>query len=94
MLRATNTGMTAIVSPRGRVERVLPPFSEGALVAEVSGYTGATLIALGQYGGAVACRSRLACPAAGFTPQCTLTLCADSRRIRPRIKIRSGKTGR
>lgn len=42
MLRATNTGMTAIVSPRGRVERVLPPFSEGALVGEVSGYTGAT----------------------------------------------------
>ena len=42
MLRATNTGMTAIVSPRGRVERVLPPFSEGALVGEVSGHTGAT----------------------------------------------------
>ncbi len=42
MLRATNTGMTAIVSPQGRVERLLPPFSEGALVGEVSGYTGAT----------------------------------------------------
>jgi apolipoprotein N-acyltransferase len=42
MLRATNTGMTAIVSPRGRVERVLAPFSEGALVGEVRGYTGAT----------------------------------------------------
>lgn len=42
MLRATNTGMTAIVSPHGRVERVLQPFSEGALVGEVSGYTGAT----------------------------------------------------
>ena len=42
MLRATNTGMTAIVSPRGLVERVLPPFGEGALVGEVSGYTGAT----------------------------------------------------
>lgn len=42
MLRATNTGMTAIVSPRGRVERVLPPFSEGALVGEVRGYSGAT----------------------------------------------------
>jgi apolipoprotein N-acyltransferase len=42
MLRATNTGMTAIVGPNGRVDRVLPPFSEGALVAEVSGYTGAT----------------------------------------------------
>ncbi len=42
ILRATNTGMTAIVSPHGRIERVLPPFSEGALVGEVSGYTGAT----------------------------------------------------
>lgn len=42
MLRATNTGMTAIVNPRGRVDRVLPPFSEGALAGEVSGYTGAT----------------------------------------------------
>ena len=42
MLRATNTGMTAIVNPRGRVERVLTPFGEGALVGEVSGYTGAT----------------------------------------------------
>jgi apolipoprotein N-acyltransferase len=42
MLRATNTGMTAVVNSRGRVERVLTPFSEGALTAEVSGYTGAT----------------------------------------------------
>jgi apolipoprotein N-acyltransferase len=42
MLRATNTGMTAIVNPRGRVERVLAPFGEDALVGEVSGYTGAT----------------------------------------------------
>ncbi len=42
MLRATNTGMTAIVNPRGRIERLLPPFGEGALTAEVSGYTGAT----------------------------------------------------
>ena len=42
ILRATNTGMTAIVNPHGRVERVLPPFSESALVGEVSGYTGAT----------------------------------------------------
>jgi len=42
MLRATNTGMTAIVNPRGRVERVLPPFREAALTGEVSGYAGAT----------------------------------------------------
>ncbi|GAB1413001.1 MAG: apolipoprotein N-acyltransferase [Burkholderiales bacterium] len=42
MLRATNTGMTAIVGPQGRIERVLPPFGEGVLSAEVSGYSGAT----------------------------------------------------
>ena len=42
MLRATNTGMTAIVNPQGRVERVLLPFGEGALTGEVSGYSGAT----------------------------------------------------
>ncbi len=42
MLRATNTGMTAIVTPRGRVERVLEPFTVGALVGEAQGYTGAT----------------------------------------------------
>jgi apolipoprotein N-acyltransferase len=42
MLRATNTGMTAIVGPRGRVEGVLPPFAEGALTGEVRGYSGAT----------------------------------------------------
>jgi apolipoprotein N-acyltransferase len=42
MLRATNTGMTAIVNPRGRVERMLPPFGEGVLLGEVSGYGGAT----------------------------------------------------
>jgi len=42
MLRATNTGMTAIVAPNGRVERVLPPFSEGALTGEVLARAGAT----------------------------------------------------
>jgi len=42
LLRATNTGMTAIVMPNGRVERVLPPFIEGALTGEVRAYAGAT----------------------------------------------------
>ncbi len=42
MLRATNTGMTAIISPRGNVEQVLPPFAAGALRGEVAGYSGAT----------------------------------------------------
>lgn len=42
MLRATNTGMTAVVGPDGRVQAVLPPFAEGALTVEVRGYSGAT----------------------------------------------------
>ncbi|MBW7903921.1 MAG: apolipoprotein N-acyltransferase [Rhodocyclaceae bacterium] len=42
MLRATNTGMTAIVGADGRVQAALPPFARDALVAEVSGHTGTT----------------------------------------------------
>jgi len=42
MLRATNTGMTAIVGVDGRVQAVLPPFTRGALVGEVRGYAGTT----------------------------------------------------
>jgi len=42
MLRATNTGVTAIIDPRGRVVARLPQFSEGILVGEVRGYVGAS----------------------------------------------------
>jgi apolipoprotein N-acyltransferase len=42
MLRATNTGMTAVIDPQGRVMAALPPFTRGALVAEVQGMTGDT----------------------------------------------------
>lgn len=42
MLRATNTGMTAVVAPDGTVQAVLPPFVRDALVAEVRGYAGVT----------------------------------------------------
>ena len=42
MLRATNTGMTAIVDADGRVSGVLEPFVRGALLAEVQGRTGET----------------------------------------------------
>lgn len=42
MLRATNTGMTAIVGVDGHVQAVLPPFTRDALVGEVQGYSGAT----------------------------------------------------
>jgi apolipoprotein N-acyltransferase len=42
MLRATNTGMTAIVGVDGQVQGALPPFTRGALRGEVRGYTGVT----------------------------------------------------
>ena len=42
MLRATNTGMTAVVQPDGSVAAVLPEFERGVLRAEVHGYQGMT----------------------------------------------------
>jgi apolipoprotein N-acyltransferase len=42
MLRATNTGVTAIVDPRGTVAGRLPSFTEGVLEGQVRGYVGAT----------------------------------------------------
>lgn len=42
MLRATNTGATAVVDHRGRVVAALPPFTEGVLHATVQGRTGTT----------------------------------------------------
>jgi len=42
MLRATNTGMTAVIDPRGRVVARLPQFTEGVLEGEVRGYAGAS----------------------------------------------------
>lgn len=42
MLRSTNTGMTALVQPDGRVAEVLPAFTQGALIMSVQGYAGLT----------------------------------------------------
>jgi len=42
MLRATNTGVTAIIDPRGNVVARLPQFTEGVLSGEVQGYAGAS----------------------------------------------------
>jgi len=41
-LRSTNTGMTAVVNPDGRVIGALPAFTRGALRVEVQGYAGLT----------------------------------------------------
>ena len=42
MLRSTNTGMTAMIDPRGRVMAVADPFSEAVLRGRVQGHEGAT----------------------------------------------------
>lgn len=42
MLRSTNTGMTALVMPDGRVDAVLPQFVRGVLALEVRGHEGMT----------------------------------------------------
>lgn len=42
MLRATNTGMTAIIAADGTLQAALPPFTTGVLRGEVSAYQGMT----------------------------------------------------
>ena len=42
MLRATNTGMTAIIGADGIVQAALPPFTRAALTGEVRAYAGST----------------------------------------------------
>jgi apolipoprotein N-acyltransferase len=42
MLRATNTGATAVIDHRGRVTATLKPFTRGVLAAEVQGRQGRT----------------------------------------------------
>jgi apolipoprotein N-acyltransferase len=42
MLRATNTGVTAIIDPRGTVVASLPQFTEGVLAGEARGHVGAS----------------------------------------------------
>jgi apolipoprotein N-acyltransferase len=42
LLRATNTGVTAVIDPSGRIVDALPQFHAGVLKATVRGHTGAT----------------------------------------------------
>lgn len=42
MLRATNTGVTAIIDARGRMLASLPLFTAGSLTGDIQGYTGST----------------------------------------------------
>jgi apolipoprotein N-acyltransferase len=42
LLRATNTGVTAIIDSRGRIVQAAPPFEVAVISGEVRGHTGAT----------------------------------------------------
>jgi apolipoprotein N-acyltransferase len=42
MLRATNTGMTAIIDQHGKVQKVAPEFTAATVTGEAQGYAGAT----------------------------------------------------
>ena len=48
MLRSTNTGVTAVIGPKGEVLAELPPFEKGVLSASVQGFRGLTPYS--QYG--------------------------------------------
>ncbi|WP_041656794.1 apolipoprotein N-acyltransferase [Azoarcus sp. KH32C] len=66
MLRSTNTGMTAVVQPDGRVTEVLPAFEQGILSASVRGYQGLT--PYGRWGDAAALLLALAAISASVLP--------------------------
>lgn len=51
MLRATNTGVTAIIDPKGRIAATAPEFTTTVVSGEILGYQGATpYVRWGNYG--------------------------------------------
>ncbi len=61
MLRATNTGVTAVINPRGEVLSQLPLFTTATLQHEVRGYSGATPYVLwGNYAVLLLCTLAIA----------------------------------
>jgi apolipoprotein N-acyltransferase len=61
MLRATNTGMTAVIDPHGRVEATAPEFARAVLTREVRGHEGATpFVTIGNFGALALCSALIA----------------------------------
>ena len=65
MLRATNTGVTAIIDPKGRITASAPEFTTTTVVGEVQGYEGATpYVRVGNRAFLVLCALMIAVPLA------------------------------
>ena len=78
MLRATNTGVTAIIDPHGKVVARLPQFIEGVLGGEVQGYVGASpYVRLGNTPIVIACLVLLA--GMGFQKRHSVGAARESR---------------
>jgi apolipoprotein N-acyltransferase len=61
MLRATNTGVTAVIDPQGRVEESAPEFEAAILTRTVRGRHGATpFVTVGNYGALALCGALIA----------------------------------
>jgi apolipoprotein N-acyltransferase len=61
MLRATNTGVTAVIDPRGIVVAAAPEFTMAALTHQVEGYRGATpYVRWGNYAALLLCVALIA----------------------------------
>ncbi|HEX9181271.1 MAG TPA: apolipoprotein N-acyltransferase, partial [Burkholderiales bacterium] len=64
-MRATNTGVTAVIDPRGRVLARAPEFTTTRLEAEVTGYTGATpYVRWGNWAVVLMCSAMVVAPVA------------------------------
>jgi apolipoprotein N-acyltransferase len=63
MLRATNTGVTAIIDPSGHIVASAPEFSTTSINGQVRGYQGSTpYIAIGNFGVLVLALAMLVIP--------------------------------
>lgn len=61
MLRATNTGVTAVINPHGKVVAVAPQFTTAIVTREVTGYAGSTpYVRWGNYAVLILCATMIA----------------------------------
>ncbi len=86
LLRATNTGVTAVIDPRGRVVERLPQFEPGVLETTVQGFTGPTPYA--RWGNWPVVSGALLVLAATFAVNRRTAQAARARRPRRREKDR------